>query len=234
MNETRLVNKGSQPNYYESLYSKVVGKNATGILSLFWKYPHILLEKPFKSNYGYKIIEVGAGQGEHIDFVVQNYSEYLVTDKNINQLSKVSVNKSSRIKKKLVDAESIKYEDNSFDRLISTCLLSHLSNPEKAIMEWRRVVRHDGYISIYLSTDPSIVLRIFREFTTKRKAKRLGFSGYDLFIAREHKNSAQSLIEILKFIFRNDSLKIKYRPFAFKSWYLNLVCIIQVKVIKNQ
>ena len=228
-----MVSKGSQSNYYDRLYSKVVGKNATGILSLFWKYPHILLEKPFKNNEGYKIIEVGAGQGEHIDFVVPNYSEYLVTDKNINQLSKVSVNNSYQIKKKLVDAESIKFVDNSFDRLISTCLLSHLNNPEKAIMEWRRVVRHDGYISIYLSTDPSIALRLFRKFTTKRKAKRLGFTGYDLFIAREHKNSAQSLIEILKYNFRNDSLKIKFRPFVIKSWYLNLVCIVQVRVNKN-
>jgi ubiquinone/menaquinone biosynthesis C-methylase UbiE len=233
MDEIELISDGSQSNYYGKFYTKVVGINTTGILSFFWKYPHILLEKPFKNNEGYKIIEVGAGQGEHIDFVVPNYSEYLVTDNNINQLNKISLNKGYQIKTQKVDAESIKFVDNSFDRLISTCLLSHLNNPEKAIIEWRRIVRHDGYISIYLSTDPSIALRIFRKFTTKRKAKRLGFIGYDLFIAREHKNSAQSLIDIIKYNFRNDSIKIKFRPFVLRSWYLNLVCIVQVRINKK-
>lgn len=233
MGDSQTVSEGSQETYYGEFYSQVVGINTTGLLSFFWKYPHNLLEKSFKTNKGFKIIEVGAGQGEHLDFVVPDYSEYFLTDNNINQLRKISFKKSYRIKIKKVDAESIKFQDNTFDRLISTCLLSHLNNPEKAIMEWRRIVKHDGYISIYLSTDPSIALRVFRKFTTKRKASRLGFTGYDLFIAREHKNSAQSLIDVLKHNFRNDEIKIVFRPFGFKSWYLNLVCIIQVRINKK-
>ena len=233
MYKIKVNGEGSQDKYYGKFYSQVVGINTTGILSFFWKYPHNLLEKPFKTNEGFKIIEVGAGQGEHLDFVVPNYSEYLVTDNNINQLSKISLNRGHQIKKKRVDAESIKFQDNRFDRLISTCLLSHLNNPEKAIMEWRRIVKHDGYISIYLSTDPSIALRVFRKFTTKRRASRLGFTGYDLFIAREHKNSVQSLIDVLKHNFRKDEIQIIFRPFGIKSWYLNLVCIIQVRINKK-
>ncbi len=224
---------GSQSHYYANFYDQVVGINRAGILGYFSKYPHILLEKPFKTNKGYKIIEVGAGQGEHINFVVPNYAEYLATDINLNRLNKILLNKSKSIKTSKVDAELAKFEDNKFDRLISTCLLAHLEKPEQAILEWRRIVRHDGYISIYLSTDPSLALRIFRKLTTKRKAERLGFVGYDLFIAREHKISVQSLTEILKYIFRNDDIKIIFKPFIIKSWYLNFVMIVQVRVNKK-
>lgn len=61
----------------------------------------------------------------------------------------------------------------------------------------------------------------------------MGFDGYELFIAREHINSAQSLIEICKYNFRMDEVKIFYKPFTIKSWYLNFVCIVQIKVNKN-
>ena len=224
---------GSQVLYYSKFYDRIVGINSNGILGYFSNYPHILLEKPFKSNKGQKIIEVGAGQGEHIKFVTSNYTEYFVTDTNLSRLDKTKLGKNNKIKLKKVNAESTNFKDNNFDRLISTCLLSHLRNPEKAIREWRRIVKHGGYISIYVSTDPSLALRIFRKLATKRKAKKLGFDGYELFIAREHINSAQSLIEICKYNFRMDEIKIFYKPFTIKSWYLNFVCIVQIKVNKN-
>lgn len=226
-------NFGSQENYYNLFYSKVVGKNSFGILSSLWKYPHILLEKPFKTNLNKKIIEVGAGQGEHINFVKTDYLEYLVTDISSSSLNKIRFHKNSAIKTKIINAELTNFRDNDFDRLISTCLLSHLANPEKAMREWRRIVKNRGNISIYLSTDPSLVLGIFRKLTTRRKAKGLGFEGYDLFIAREHKISVKSLIEMIKYNFKDDYVKIMFRPFYIKSWYLNMLCIVQIELRKQ-
>jgi len=223
---------GSQVLYYSKFYDRIVGINSNGILGYLSNYPHMLLEKPFKCNKGKKIIEVGAGQGEHVKFVTE-FSEYFVTDINLSRLDKTELGKINGIKIKKVNAEQTNFNDNTFDRLISTCLLSHLRNPEKAIQEWRRIVKHGGHISIYISADPSLALRIFRKLTTRRRAKKLGFDGYELFIAREHKNSAQSLIEICKYNFRMDEMKIFYKPFNIKSWYLNFICIVQIKVNKN-
>jgi hypothetical protein len=53
--------------WYKSNYSRV---NATAISdSLPNKVLHKLIEKPFKSNLGLEILEVGANQGEHLKFV---------------------------------------------------------------------------------------------------------------------------------------------------------------------
>ena len=227
-------NFGNQKHYYDMFYSKIVGTKSTGILNYLWKYPHLLLEKPFKTNIGKKIIEVGAGKGEHLNFVTSDFSQYLLTDINESSLNEIVLDKNLPFNTKTINTEKINFKDNYFDRLISTCLLSHLENPEKAICEWRRVVKNEGHISIYLSTDPSIVLRIFRKLTTKQKAKSLGYFGYDLFIAREHKISAHSLIEIIKYNFRNDSVKIIFRPFCINSWYLNLLCVIQIRLSKEE
>ena len=69
MYKIKVNGEGSQDKYYGKFYSQVVGINTTGILSFFWKYPHNLLEKPFKTNEGFKIIGLIAFLG----FVIVNY-----------------------------------------------------------------------------------------------------------------------------------------------------------------
>ena len=58
----------------------MMGHNSQGFLSILWKYPHRLMEKPFKNNSKKRILELGAGEGEHLQFVEQNFDEYLLTD----------------------------------------------------------------------------------------------------------------------------------------------------------
>ena len=108
-----------------------------------------------------------------------------------------------------------------------------MDNPVKALNEWRRVVKPGGFISIYLSADPSLSLRIFRKFTTQIKAKRMGFNDYRIFIANEHQISVSSLIDNIKYVFQSDKVNFKYRPFYIRSWYLNLVCIVQIQISEN-
>ena len=211
----------------------MVGTKSSGFIGYLAKFPHYLLEKPFESNKDLRILEVGGGQGEHLSFVVDDYESYLLTDLDSGQLKNIDLSKFPKVFTKKMNAEHLKSASDSFDRVISTCLLSHLSNPAEALLEWRRVVRDGGKISIYLSTDPSLALRIFRKLFTARKAKQLGFDDYIFFVANEHLNSAYSLIEIVKKVFEKDIVKFSYRPLYFKSWYLNLVCILQITVNKK-
>jgi ubiquinone/menaquinone biosynthesis C-methylase UbiE len=46
------------------------------------------------------------------------------------------------------DAESLAFEDNAFDVLVSRNLLWALPPPEKALKQWRRVVKPDGRLVI--------------------------------------------------------------------------------------
>jgi ubiquinone/menaquinone biosynthesis C-methylase UbiE len=105
----------------------------------------------------------------------------------------------------------------------------HLEKPEEALLEWRRIVKPGGAITIYVPCEPGILLKIFRNTFTKPKAKKLGFNCYDLFIARDHKSSADRVLNICRFVFRHDSLKFGFYPFRLRSWNLNLFIIVQVE-----
>ena len=72
-----------------------------------------------------------------------------------------------------------------------------------------------------------------RKSTSKlvsRKSKKLGFQGYDLMIAREHRNQLSSLSEIIRYQFRSCKIKFSFFPFLLPIWNLNAYVI--VKIIK--
>ena len=68
-------NRGNVDFYYRNFYSRMIGHDSDGILKILWKYPHRLMEKPFKSNTNLKILELGFGEGEHLGFVTSDYSD---------------------------------------------------------------------------------------------------------------------------------------------------------------
>lgn len=218
---------GNVEHYYKNYYRRVVGSEVTSIFRYLSSYPHKLMEKTFKSNSQYLILEIGSGFNEHFAHVKNNFKSYTGIDL-FKPPKKNEVN-DYRFKFKIMDAHKLKFRNNYFDRVITSCLLLHLRDPEKALKEFRRVTKKDGYLTFYISTDPSLFLRFFRKLTTAKKASKLGFFGYDLFIARDHKNSIVNILTLIKWIFKDDKLKIRYRPFFFRSWYLNGVCVVQIQ-----
>jgi phosphatidylethanolamine/phosphatidyl-N-methylethanolamine N-methyltransferase len=223
-------NYGSKRFYYQHVYGKMIGNQATGLLNLLWRYPHKLMEKRFKSNQGLKILEVGYGKGEHFSFITQDFTSYTAIDINSSAPDPKFVEKRGVFEYKSMNAEDLKFPSNHFDRLIATCLIVHLKDPEKALREWRRVLKPGAVASIYLALEPSLALRIFRILLTSRKAKKLGFNGYKLFIARDHINYASGVMELIREVFKGDSISQKYRPFPVPFWYINLFCIVDIKI----
>lgn len=127
-------------NYYKENYSKVLNEGSVGLVSALI---HKLMEKPFlKTDYFHKILEVGAGNGQHFEAVKCGYDTYIESDIRLDNLPRRMNDKVIRAK---VDAAKLEnFKTNEIDRLISTCLLVHLPNPEDALKEWRRVTRGGG------------------------------------------------------------------------------------------
>lgn len=221
--------RGNVEVYYKEFYSRMMGHDSNGLFSILWKYPHSLMEKPFKSNEGFKILELGCGEGEHFDFVTNDFSHYLATDLDAHRLERIRPKLSENSSITACDAEKLPFEDQSFDRVIATCLLAHLVDPEGALREWRRVTKIGGSLTIYIPCEPGFSLRLFRKMFSAPKARKLGFEGFNLYIARDHRNDAFRLLNIAAEVFHSDSLKYVFRPFFIRSWYLNLFGILQVK-----
>ena len=223
--------------YYRKFYNNTANKGFNGFL---FDFTHKKLELiPHFSNgrkleISSKVLEVGAGSGQHLKFVKKTYSKYTMTDLNFSLMLKN--NKESKLAKidyKVADVQNLPFNLGSFDRVISTCLLHHLKDPEQALSEIRRVTKLGGLVSIYLSCDPGILNRLLRKLLILPKARNLGFNEYEIFIAREHRNHFQSLETMIKHQFRGQNIKQKYYPFRIKSFNLNTFCIFQIEVISK-
>jgi SAM-dependent methyltransferase len=223
---TRESEFGSQKLFYECFYESVIFGKGIGANAV--RRTHSTLEKAWgKGDRFKKVLEVGAGNGEHLDFVQHDFDQYIMLDlRKIDLGSKW--NSDLRIKTIEGNAESLPFETGEFDRVISTCLLHHVERPELVLLEIERVLSLEGTATIFLSCDPGLAVRTLRKLTVARSAKKKGFHGYNLMISRDHRNHFGSLLEMARFVFRERNFKVKYYPFGIKSWNLNGYVVITV------
>jgi ubiquinone/menaquinone biosynthesis C-methylase UbiE len=211
--------------FYSRFYNSVIFGKGFGPRSI--RKTHQQIEGNYAKNFSEKVLEIGGGGGEHLDFIQHGFNEYFLTDIKmpvINGTWKDDV----RINCRVENAERLTFKDESFDRVISTCLLHHVEQPKKVFEEILRVLKPKGVATIFMPCDPGLAVRILRALTTARSAKKNGFKGYNLMISREHRNHVGSLRQRARFVFRNRKLNVGYFPLYTPSWNLNGYLIIHI------
>lgn len=225
---------GNLDLFYSNYYDLVL---RTGLIGAAQNRTHSAIEKQWsKYDFFEKVLEVGAGSGDHRRFVNHAYTDYFETD--IRFVGETEVIKDAskkclkqRIIREFADVTKLNYPTSSFDRVIVTCLILHLEKPESALEEIRRVCKKEsGVISILVPCEPGLLLRVSRALLTSRKAKKLGFSGYELFNARDHRNYLSSINKIIDWVFRDDTIKCNRLPFRWHipSWNFNLYFVYTI------
>jgi len=180
------------------------------------------ISKDFKAK---KVLELGALFGNHKNFISHNFDEYYETDLLIKKDSIENL-KNYNLIRMPIDAEDLsKFKSNYFDRLIATCLIVHLNFPEKALKEWKRVVKKDGYLTIWVQLEPSLLLRMYQYLVSKRKNKN-----FDEIHYLEHLHYYQRIDYLIQKEFEHNSIKKIYYPFRFLSWNLNTTAIYTIKI----
>ena len=216
---------GSQEVFYRDHYKSIIFGKGFGPRAV--RKTHKSMEKPFVNKSFDSVLEIGGGTGEHLAFISHRYKKYFLTD-----LKKPVLNSNLAANPKIVclqaNAEELPFPDHMFDRVIATCVLHHVEKPERVFSEILRVLKPSGVATIFLTCDPGILVRMIRSMTTARSARKEGFPGYKLMVARDHRNHVGSLLQIAYFIFRNRKLKTSYFPFKLPSWNLNGYIVIQI------
>jgi ubiquinone/menaquinone biosynthesis C-methylase UbiE len=213
--------------FYDDHYQKLMG---TGLISNYWALIHKQMEKPFLKKNLSQILEIGAGNGEHLNYVARNFEKYTATDLRLNNLRSIATVGTS-IVTSVQNAENLKFDNESFDRVIVTCLLVHLDKPEKAIAEMKRVVKKNGgYVTVYLPCEPGIFLRLVRKYSTHRKAKKLGISNIQRLHYLEHRNYYLAVDNLIVNTFEKSQIQSRFYPFPFLTWNFNLYKIYQVSL----
>lgn len=221
-------------DYYSNYYEKITNKGAVGLVSKIVhhsleRYPYSIIHQSkaiaTSNSNEYQILEVGAGHGQHVKYVKSTFTTYMQTDFRPELIQENSNEKVITVKES-INAESLPYKDSSFDRVIATCLLIHLKNPELALKEWMRVLKPGGWVTIYLPNEPGLLLRFLQRMTTRRKQKKLGIPATYLHY-KEHPYSYPYLISIIRENFNRPHIR-KF-PFVIGPWDLNVWTIVSVR-----
>jgi phosphatidylethanolamine/phosphatidyl-N-methylethanolamine N-methyltransferase len=214
----RLTQSYRQLNYGRSLNGYVMRRG------------HALLEKPFTRDMHFtRVLEVGAGAGEHLSFVEHGFDDYLLTDWSDARLERAHAalgdDLRSKVRVAAEDAAKLSLPDGSVDRLIACHVLEHLYQPHQVLREWHRVLRPNGVLSILLPCDPGLMWRAGRMLGPRANASRIGID-YDYWMAREHVNPINNLVVFIRYYF--DNVVQTWYPMRLPSSDLNLFYICHI------
>ena len=225
--------------YYSNIYRNL---QRTGLQGWGNSLIDKLVEKSIKRKENIDIIELGASSGEHLFFVskVPSWQKYICLDiapgksnpELFRELTEGNPPPILNLSFVQANAEEIPFQDETFDLVLSTCLLAHVREPEQVLREMRRIAKNNGQIVIGLPADPGILNRLVKFVVTYPKMKRMGIPNPRLEYAREHINAVGNLIELIKTTFESDKLRLKFFPFRLQTWNFNLAIIVICSVKK--
>ena len=208
-----------QFNKLNSLYSNHIYKGLNGFLM---RYCHRKLECFKKKEKYSKVLEIGAGNIPHLDYLKHDYDEYFIAETSTYALEFYKEMKN--VKAYSYDGVNLPFEDNFFDRIIISHCLEHINKPEKFLFEVMNKLRNGGVLSISLPTDPGLLWRlgkIFTKYYTAKRTYKISSNEYDYLLATEHINSIFNLISLIRYNFKNQ-IKENFLPFKIKLVDLNL------------
>ena len=127
-------------NDFEERNNYVVGKSDMRII-----LNEVSKQKGLKST-----LELGCGNGTYSKELAKNADKLLATDfsDEMINIAKSKLQSFSNIKVEKADCFNLQYSENNFDTLFMANLLHIIPNPEKAIIESKRVLKKSGKIIV--------------------------------------------------------------------------------------
>ena len=203
---------------YERLF------NSGGLTGWGYRKTHRDVENYTGARHVPEILEIGAGAGEHLSFVRVSFDRYVMVDLRPSPVT-LPFGPDQRLEWLQADASEMLFEENSFDRVVSMCVLHHVTDLDAILGNIRFWLRPGGTFSLFLPTDPGILNGLNRRVVVNRRARRLGITDYLLCWAREHRNHYWSIEKQLRSVFEGYDLKVHYWPFHVPIPDLNLYSI---------
>lgn len=222
---------------YRKKFSEIYDDSnySSPLQSFVMRASHKLAEEAFGAQYCFdRVLEIGAGTGEHLPFIRHRFSEYILSDLDPKTLDvarkKLAGVYDDRVSFEVQAGHNLAYPDNTFNRVVATHVLEHIWQPHLVLKEWSRVVKNNGVLTVLIPTDPGMAWRFGRYFGPRKNAIARGIA-YDYVMAREHVNSCNNLIAFLRHYF--PEAKEAWWPFPIPSIDLNLFFVFHATVRKQ-
>ncbi len=176
----------------------------TGIQGFVMGKNHEILSRKIPSKLNNKILDIGGGAKPHCSVVKLNgVEEYWVSDSR-NILDSAIEKSNHNIKIHYFDDDPnydyFKKSGKLFTRIIASHVWEHINYPEETLLKWVNLLNDDGVLDIVIPCDPGWAWRL-GQLVSRKKAMNtynLSSADLDLIMTREHINSCQNLIRIIK------------------------------------
>ena len=133
----------------------------------YLRTPYIYFEKCLIEllKPGIRVLEIGAGSGQHTDVLVKSGADVTATDISPNSLKllerRIQKFTGKAVKTRVADMESLPFEDNSFDFIVCAGSLSY-GDVDTVNNEFKRVLCSGGSLVCVDSLDHNPVYRLNR------------------------------------------------------------------------
>lgn len=221
--------------FYEEDFHRLHYEDHVGAYTGF---QHRMLERGLPEvGTGGRVLEVGAGRGEHLAFVRGCRGAYVMLDLRDRSSDIAASPVAQHLSRSFMvgSGEELPLRDDCVDRLIATCLVLHLTHPDRAFQEWRRVCRDGATLSLLLPCDPGMLYRWGRHWVVHRRLARLAdlpMAHVKYLWAYEHRNHYLAIVSMLRWHFRADRMTIRRYPVRWGSWNMNVFTIVRITVVK--
>ncbi|MFA5174996.1 MAG: class I SAM-dependent methyltransferase [Patescibacteria group bacterium] len=170
---------------------------------------------------GSTILEIGGGDGRFAFYLMKN--GYTVIESDI-ALGSVQKTKSIADKHNIlngvfaiIDAENLPFKDESLDGIFMVASLHHLPYPEKAIVEFNRCLKNNGYLLI-LREPASWQYKLFGPiFWIIRMIARN--KNKNLFSLADDETRGFSIKQLKQLLFNFSNIELKPTSYLYKCYY---------------
>jgi SAM-dependent methyltransferase len=173
------------------------------------------------SRSGQRVLEIGAGLGEHLAYEDLSNTEYHAVE--------LLPEMAEEIRRKFPKAhvitgsceDHLPFADGFFDRAVAIHVLEHLRNLPVALREIHRTLRPGGDFCVVIPCEGGVAYGLGRRVTSKRLFEKRYGVNYDPFIRAEHVSTPREIMDELAFYF--DVRDTSYFPLKVPSVNMNLL-----------
>jgi SAM-dependent methyltransferase len=181
---------------------------------------------PSSASQNYRVLEIGAGLGEHIEYENLSGVEYHALELR-EEMAACIRERFPTVKTVVGDIqEALPFPRYYFDRVIAIHVLEHLPNLPAAVKEIHRVLSPSGRFDVVIPCEGGLAYTLARRISAQRIFEQRYRMPYDWFVRSEHINMPNEIFGELTQYFHRD--RSRYFPLRVPSITVNLVIGVQL------